>query len=74
MQRNVNQDQRIENGVKSGQLTSREVAGLERGQPRVDAKEAAAARNGNVGAAEQRRIQRAENRQSRHIRNQKHDG
>lgn len=74
VQRNINQDQRIENGVKTGQLTNREVAGLERGQARVDAKEARATRNGNVGAGEQRRIQRTENRQSRYIRNQKHDG
>lgn len=74
VQRNINQDRRIGDGAKTGQLTSREVAGLERGQARVDAKEARATRNGNVGAGEQKRIRRAENRQSRHVRQQKHDG
>lgn len=74
VQRNANQDQRIASGVKSGQLTNRDVAGLERGQARVDGKEARAARNGKVGAGEQARVQRAENRQSRRIRAEKHSG
>ena len=74
VQRNANQDQRIANGVKSGQLTNKDVSALERGQARVDRKEARAARNGNVGAGEQARVQRAENRQSRRIRAEKHAG
>ena len=73
VQRNVNQEKRIEAGVKNGSLTKREVAKLERGQARVDTKEAAAARDGHVGAAEQARVQRAENRQSRRIHREKHD-
>src|SRR5437899_3104981 len=59
VQRNVNQEQRIENGVKNGSLTNREVAKLERGQAKVDRNEYRAGRDGHVGAAEQRRIQRA---------------
>lgn len=74
VQRNANQDQRIANGVKSGQLTGKDVAGLERGQARVDGKEAQAARNGKVGAREQARVQRAENRQNRRIRAEKRAG
>ena len=74
VQRNANQDQRIANGVKSGQLTNKDVSTLERGQARVDRKEARAARNGKVGAGEQARVQRAENRQSRRIRAEKHAG
>ncbi len=73
VQRNVNQQQRIENGVKDGSLTNHEAAKLERGQAHVDRKEAAAGRDGHVSAAEQARVQHAENRQSRHIHNQKHD-
>src|SRR2546430_1142381 len=73
VQRNVNQQKRIEQGVQSGQLTNREVAKLEGGQARVNRKEARAAKDGHVGAAEQGSIQRTENRQSRKIHRQKHD-
>ena len=71
--RNVNQEKRIEGGIQNGSLTNHEVSKLERGQARVDRKEAAAGANGHVGKAEQRGIQRAENRQSKRIFNQKHD-
>jgi len=67
VQRNVNQDQRIANGVKDGQLNGRQVANLERGQAHVDKAEAKAGRDGHVSASEQRRVQHAENRQSQHI-------
>ena len=73
VQRNINQSQRIEAGVQNGSLTNREVAKLERGQARVEGKEARAGRDGHVGAAEQARIQRTENRQSRRIHHEKHD-
>ncbi len=73
VQRNVNQQQRVENGVKSGELTNHEVAKLEKGQARVDQKEALAAKNGHVGAAEQRNIEHAENHQSKKIHKEKTD-
>ncbi len=73
VQRNINQQQRIESGLQSGALTHREAAGLERGQARVDHREQLAARDGHVGALEQQRVQRSENRQSRHIFREKHD-
>jgi hypothetical protein len=73
VQRNVNQQTRIENGIKSGELTNHEAARLEKGEARIDRKEAVAARDGHVGAAEQRRIQRSENRESKRIHRQKHD-
>jgi len=72
-QRNINQQQRIANGVKGGSLTNHEAASLERGQSHVDAKEARAGANGNVSAGEQRRIARSENRQSARIYNKKHN-
>ena len=72
-QRNINQQQRIANGVKNGSLTNHEAAGLERGQSHVDAKEARAGANGHVSAGEQRRIARSENRQSARIYNKKHN-
>ena len=73
VQRNVNQQQRIENGTRTGALSNREAGALERGQAHVDAREARAARNGHVSAAEQSRVRRSENRQSRRIYREKHD-
>ena len=73
VQRNVNQQQRVENGIRSGELTNHEVARLEKGQARVDHKEAVAAKNGHVGAAEQHSIEHAENRQSKKIHKEKTD-
>src|SRR5262245_13494157 len=73
VQRNINQQQRIEQGVKSGQLTNREVGKLEGGQARVDRAEARAGANGRVSANEQQRVQRAENQQSKRIYKEKHD-
>src|SRR5438874_1668175 len=73
VQRNVNQQERIEQGVQSGQLTNREAGNLERGQARVDRKEARAGADGHVGAGEQRGIQNAENHQSKKIFREKHN-
>ncbi len=74
VQRNINQEKRIEQGVQSGQLTNRETGRLEAGQARVDRREARAGADGHVSRSEERGIQSAENRQSRHVFNQKHDG
>jgi opacity protein-like surface antigen len=73
VQRNVNQQQRIEQGVKSGQLTNKETARLEAGQSKVNAKEAKAGADGKVGPREQANIQKAENKQSKKIHHEKHD-
>lgn len=73
VQRNINQQTRVQQGVQSGELTNREVSKLERGQARVDRTEARAGADGHVGAHEQNRIQRRENVQSDRIYNQKHN-
>ena len=73
VQRNVNQQQRIENGEQSGALTTHEAGRLERGQAHVDRKEANAAASGHVNAHEQARIQRTQNRQSRKVFRKKHN-
>jgi len=73
VQRNVNQQQRIEQGVQSGQLTNREAGKLEHGQAHVDRKEARAGADGHVGAGEQKSIQNAENNQSKKIHHEKHN-
>jgi len=74
VQRNVNQQQRIEQGIRSGQLTNKEAGKLEGGQSRVSRMESRAGADGNVGPKEQRRIQNSENKQSKHVYREKHDG
>lgn len=73
VQRDINQQQRIENGIQGGQLSNKEVGQLERGQARTDAKEFRAGRDGHVGADEARAINNAENRQSARIYNKRHN-
>ena len=73
VQRNVNQQKRIQNGMDNGSLTNREAGSLERGQAHVNGREANAAANGHVSAGEQRGIQRSENRQSGRIYRKKHN-
>jgi hypothetical protein len=73
VQRSVKQQERIQQGVQSGSLTTREAARLQAGQARTATKQARAGRDGHVGAVEQARIQHGENHQSRRIRREKHD-
>ena len=72
VQRNINQQRRIEQGAQSGSLTTREAGRLEHGEARISKKEARDGADGNVNAHEQRRVQSAENRQSRRIHREKH--
>jgi len=73
VQRNINQEKRIEQGVQSGTLTNREAGQLERGQARVDRREGRDARDGHIGRREQAAIQGKENRQSEEIHEKKHN-
>ena len=73
VQRNVNQQQRIQNGMENGSLTNREASRLEAGQARTDRKIANAAADGHVDAVEQGRIRRSENRQSANVYRKKHN-
>ena len=73
VQRNLNQQERVNRGVRSGQLTNHEAGALERGQAHVDRAEANAAANGHVGAGEQRHIQGKENAQSKRVYRKKHN-
>src|SRR5437879_13111023 len=67
VQRDVNQQQRIEQGLKSGSLTTREASQLERGEGRIDRMESNALKDGKLSPAEKARIERAQNRESRDI-------
>jgi hypothetical protein len=74
VQRNVNQQARIQNGMDSGALANKEAGSLERGQAHVARREANAAANGHISGAEQDRIQGSENYQSGRIYAKKHNG
>ena len=72
-QRQVNQQQRNDQGVQSGQLTTKEAAKLHKGQAQVEKKEAKAKADGKVTANERQKLQHAQNQQSKKIRHEKHD-
>jgi hypothetical protein len=72
--RDQKQENRIQQGEKSGQLTDREAARLEAGQAKVDAKEAAAKADGTVTKKERVKLHTARDHQSKRIYRQKHDG
>lgn len=72
-QRDINQQKRIEQGEKSGQLTPKEAGRLERQEGRIDKAEAKADADGKVSKQEARHINRMQNRESRRIYRQKHD-
>ena len=75
-QRKENQQQRIANGVESGSLTPKETAHLENKEANLN-KEIRAdrkANGGNLTNNQKRQINRQQNRLSKNIYNQKHDG
>lgn len=72
-ERQANQQQRIDQGVKSGQLNQNEAARLEKGQARVQKMENKAAADDKVTAKERARIEKAQDRESRRIYREKHD-
>jgi hypothetical protein len=72
--RQVAQDARILQGERSGQLTPREAAQLERGQERIEMMKERARMDGHVTAAERARITAAQNAQNMRIWQLKHNG
>lgn len=72
-QRQENQQKRIDQGAKSGQLTEKEAARLQKGQQRVQKMEDKARADGKVTPEERRRIERAQDRESRNIKRETQD-
>jgi len=72
-QRQNNQERRIEQGVRSGQLTPRETARLERGQARIRQMERQALADGHVSRRERAAIDQAQERQNQLIAQLKHN-
>ncbi|HWE23222.1 MAG TPA: hypothetical protein VG496_04700 [Myxococcales bacterium] len=73
--REQRQQERISQGVQSGQLTPGETARIERKEARIDReiKRDRAANGGTLTPAERRRINRQQNRVSREIYRDKHN-
>ena len=71
--RQAEQQKRIDEGVKSGQLTGREAARLEKGQAKVQRMENKAKADGVVTAKERKQITHEQDKQSKRIAREKHD-
>lgn len=74
-QRKENQQDRIAQGVKSGQLTPRETAKLEHREARLnrETRRMRANNGGSLTPAEKAKVNRQQNQLSRDIYRQKHD-
>ena len=72
--RQYREQQRINQGIRSGELTRREARRLEAGLARIRIDERYARADGNVTPRERARLERELNRESRGIYRQKHDG
>jgi hypothetical protein len=72
-QRHVNQEKRIKEGEKSGQLTPREARKLQRQQRSIDKQEAREKAKGPLTQGQKAQLNRRENRASRNIYRKKHN-
>jgi len=73
-QRQFNQEMRIQQGVRTGEITRHEYHRLQTEQARIRQMERQAKADGYVSAAERSRINAAQTTASRHIYQEKHDG
>ncbi len=71
--RQAQQEQRIDQGVASGQLTRREAHRLEREQNAINRVEGNAKADGTVTAQERKKLHRMQGHASKDIHHQKHD-
>jgi uncharacterized membrane protein YebE (DUF533 family) len=71
--REVRQQRRITQGIKSGQLTPAETANLEAREAKLNADEAKAKADGVVTQRERARLQREANRDSKAVYRKKHN-
>ena len=73
--REYREQQRINQGIRSGELTRREADRLEAGMAKIRTDERYARMSGGgISPRERARLEREENRESQRIYRQKHDG
>jgi hypothetical protein len=75
-ERKENQQKRIAQGVKSGELTPHETARIENNESKInkEVRQDRKANGGNLTNKEKAQVNRQQNRVSKEIYNQKHDG
>src|SRR5262245_2874913 len=73
VQRDVNQQTRIEQGLRSGSLNTREAAQLEREEARVDRMQSQAMQDGKMTLSERARLEAAQNKVSQDVYAAKHN-
>jgi len=71
--RQVKQQKRIHQGLKSGELTKKEALRLERKQQRIQKTKEEAIKDGELTPKERLRLERKQNRANRHIYRLKHN-
>ncbi len=71
--RQETQEQRIEKGRKSGDLSKKEAERMEQHQKRIDRAERKAAKDGKVSEKEQARIEKMQDKESKAISAQRKD-
>jgi uncharacterized protein HemX len=72
-QREQNQQQRIQQGVKSGELTPREAGRMESRQARITQNEERMKADGKLSRSERKKLAHEQNRASRNIYRKKHN-
>jgi CRISPR/Cas system-associated endoribonuclease Cas2 len=72
-QRQQNQQQRVQQGVRSGELTPQEAGRLEAEQARIQQSKERMRSDGELTGAERQKLNTMQDRSSRHIYRQKHD-
>ena len=70
-QRQVEQQKRIDQGVASGALTSKETSGLQKRETKIQADKVAIKADGKLTKVERRKLNREQNRASSAIKRQK---
>jgi len=73
VQRDANQQERIEQGLQSGQLTTHEAAKLEKQETKVETMQKNALKDGTLTPAEKARLARAQNSVGASITQERHD-
>ena len=71
--RDVNQQARVEQGLEQGQLSTREAGQIERQESRIDQTEARDLKDGKLSPAEQAHINQMQNQASRNIYRDRHN-
>ena len=72
-QRQANQEKRIDQGIASGALTTKEATKLDKRETKIESDKLAAKADGKVTKAEHHKLNREQNHASSAIRHQKHD-